>query len=57
MNAADYAAALAEVRKMGLDPATIPHEPPPGAYPVDRLFLDANILFSAAYSPASSLRQ
>jgi hypothetical protein len=30
VNAADYAAALAEVRKMGLDPNTIPHEPPPG---------------------------
>jgi hypothetical protein len=30
VNAADYAAALAEVRKMGLDPNTISHEPPPG---------------------------
>ena len=28
---ADYAAALEEVRKLGIDPATIPHEPPPGA--------------------------
>ncbi len=26
----DYAAALTEVRKLGIDPATIPHEPPPG---------------------------
>ena len=26
----DYAAALVEVRNMGIDPATIPHEPPPG---------------------------
>ncbi len=26
----DYAAGLAEVRKMGIDPATIPHERPPG---------------------------
>ena len=25
----DYAAALAEIRNMGIDPATIPHEPPP----------------------------
>ncbi len=27
----DYAVALTEVRKLGIDPATIPHEPPPGA--------------------------
>ena len=30
VNAADYAAAVAEVRRMGLDPATIPHYKPPG---------------------------
>ncbi|HBT46494.1 MAG TPA: AbrB family transcriptional regulator [Peptococcaceae bacterium] len=27
----DYAWAVEEVRKMGLDPKTIPHDPPPGA--------------------------
>jgi AbrB family looped-hinge helix DNA binding protein len=31
VDAADYAGAVEEVRKMGLDPATIPHQPPPGA--------------------------
>jgi AbrB family looped-hinge helix DNA binding protein len=31
VDAADYAAAVAEVRRMGLDPATIPHYKPPGA--------------------------
>ncbi len=30
IDAADYAAAVAEVRKMGLDPVTIPHYKPPG---------------------------
>jgi bifunctional DNA-binding transcriptional regulator/antitoxin component of YhaV-PrlF toxin-antitoxin module len=30
IDAADYAAALAEVRCMGLDPKTIPHYKPPG---------------------------
>jgi AbrB family looped-hinge helix DNA binding protein len=30
IDADDYARAVEEVRKMGLDPATIPHEPPPG---------------------------
>jgi len=27
----DYATALADVRKLGIDPATIPHEKPAGA--------------------------
>jgi AbrB family looped-hinge helix DNA binding protein len=31
VDAADYAAAVAEVRKMGLDPKSIPHYKPPGA--------------------------
>jgi AbrB family looped-hinge helix DNA binding protein len=31
VDAADYARAVAEVRKLGLDPATILHQPPPGA--------------------------
>jgi AbrB family looped-hinge helix DNA binding protein len=31
VDAADYARAKEEVRKLGVDPATIPHEPPPGA--------------------------
>jgi hypothetical protein len=30
-DAADYAAARREVRKLGLDPDNIPHEPPPRA--------------------------
>lgn len=30
-DAADYAEALAEVRKMGIDPTTIPHDEPSGA--------------------------
>src|SRR5437879_11146943 len=33
VDAADYAAAIAEVRKMGLDPEQIPHDKPPGANP------------------------
>jgi hypothetical protein len=40
-----------------LDPDKIPHEKPAGVQPVDRLFLDVNILFSAAYKPGSPLRQ
>ncbi len=31
VDAADYAGAVAEVRRMGLDPETIPHYKPPGA--------------------------
>ncbi len=31
VDAADYTAAVAEVRKMGLDPEQIPHDKPPGA--------------------------
>ena len=31
VDAEDYARALEEVRRMGLDPATVPHQPPPGA--------------------------
>ena len=31
VDAADYADAVEEVRKMGLDSAMIPHQPPPGA--------------------------
>lgn len=31
VDTADYAAAVVEVRRMGLDPATIPHYKPPGA--------------------------
>ncbi len=31
VDAEDYACALEEVRRMGLDPATVPHQPPPGA--------------------------
>jgi AbrB family looped-hinge helix DNA binding protein len=31
IDAADYAGAVAEVRRMGLDPAAIPHYKPPGA--------------------------
>jgi AbrB family looped-hinge helix DNA binding protein len=31
VDAADYARAAEEVRKLGLDPATIPHQPPDGA--------------------------
>jgi len=30
VDAADYADAVTEVRKMGLDPDTIPHDKPPG---------------------------
>ena len=30
VDAADYAEAVLEVRKMGLDPDTIPHDKPPG---------------------------
>ena len=30
VDAADYAEAVLEVRKMGLDPDTIPHDMPPG---------------------------
>lgn len=30
IDAADYAAACAEVRKMGLDPKTVPHHKPAG---------------------------
>jgi AbrB family looped-hinge helix DNA binding protein len=30
VDAADYAGAVAEVRRMGLDPGTIPHYKPPG---------------------------
>jgi AbrB family looped-hinge helix DNA binding protein len=30
VDAADYAQALAEVKKLGLDPAAIPHQPPLG---------------------------
>jgi hypothetical protein len=29
VNAEDYASSLEEVRKLGIDPATIPHEKPP----------------------------
>lgn len=31
IDAADYARAVEEVQKMGLDPAAIPHQPRPGA--------------------------
>ena len=31
VDADDYAAAVEEVRKMGLDPETVPHHKPPGA--------------------------
>jgi hypothetical protein len=31
VDAEDYARAIEEVRQMGLDPATIPHQPPDGA--------------------------
>jgi AbrB family looped-hinge helix DNA binding protein len=31
VDAADYAAAVTDVRKMGLDPEQIPHDKPPGA--------------------------
>ncbi len=31
VHAADYSGAAEEVCKMSLDPATIPHQPPPGA--------------------------
>jgi hypothetical protein len=31
VGAEDYAAALEEVRRLGIDPASIPHEPPAGA--------------------------
>jgi hypothetical protein len=31
VTAEDYAAALEEVRKLGIDPSTIPHEKPSGA--------------------------
>jgi AbrB family looped-hinge helix DNA binding protein len=31
IDAADYAGAVAEVRRMGLDPESIPHYKPPGA--------------------------
>jgi hypothetical protein len=30
VDAADYADAVTEVREMGLDPDTIPHDKPPG---------------------------
>lgn len=30
VDATDYARAVEEVRKMGLDPETVPHQPPPG---------------------------
>ncbi len=30
-DAKDYARAVEDVRKLGLDPETIPHEKPPGA--------------------------
>ena len=30
VDATDYAAAVTEVREMGLDPDTIPHDKPPG---------------------------
>jgi AbrB family looped-hinge helix DNA binding protein len=30
IDATDYARAVEEVRKMGLDPETVPHQPPPG---------------------------
>lgn len=31
VDAADYSAARREVKKLGLDPDRIPHDPPPGA--------------------------
>jgi hypothetical protein len=31
VDAEDYARAVEAVRTMGLDPTTIPHQPPPGA--------------------------
>ena len=30
VDATDYTRAVEEVRKMGLDPKTVPHQPPPG---------------------------
>jgi AbrB family looped-hinge helix DNA binding protein len=55
VNAADYARAVGEVRAMGLDPDRIPHYKSPGVCGVDRLFLDANVLSSAAWRPRAAL--
>src|SRR5580700_10352536 len=52
--AGDYQKARRAVRKLGLDPDSIPHRRPSS---MDRLFLDANVLFSAAYRPAAGLLQ
>jgi len=57
VDAADYADALAEVRAMGLDPETIPHYKPPGVWRVDRVFLDANVLLSAAWRSGAALQR
>jgi hypothetical protein len=45
----DYARARETVGEMGLDPDSIDHHRPQPHGSVDRLFLDANVLFSAAY--------
>jgi hypothetical protein len=57
VDAADDALALEAVRQLGLDPATIAHQPPDGVSGVDRVFLDANILFSVAYRRDAGLHQ
>jgi bifunctional DNA-binding transcriptional regulator/antitoxin component of YhaV-PrlF toxin-antitoxin module len=61
INGEDYARAVEEVRALGLDPETIPHYRPDHGRSadgtgVDRLFLDSNVTFSAAYSPRSLVR-
>jgi hypothetical protein len=48
----DYSRAEEEVRKMGLDPAAIAH---PSAFVDHLIFLDANVLLSAAYRPDAVL--
>ena len=49
---ADYRRARKEVQKLGLDPDSIPHRRPAQ---IDRWFLDANVLFSAAYRSEAGL--
>ena len=57
VDGADYARAVEVVREMGLDPAAIPHHTAGVAGRAQRrrvadiVFLDANVLFSAAYRP------
>jgi hypothetical protein len=51
---ADYPKARKELRKLGLDPDSIP---PSATQITDRLFLDGNVLFFCGHRPGGGLVQ